>query len=83
MLEQFKKFGKFGAYTAAVFLPMMTADGSAAPDFNVLLDDMKDDKEFDENLFLSEGSKRRYFIRLNGYLKICIVSATYRHNTNV
>lgn len=39
MLEQFKKFGKFGAYTAAVFLPMMTADGSAAPDFNVLLDD--------------------------------------------
>lgn len=66
MLEQLEQFGKFGAYTAAIFLPMMTADESAAPDFNVLGDDMKDNKEYDDNLFLSEGSAKRYFIRLKG-----------------
>lgn len=66
MLDQFKKFGKFGTYIAAIFLPMMTAEGSAGPDLNELADDIKEGKEFDENIFNSEGSAERYFIRLKG-----------------
>lgn len=67
MLDQFRKFGKFGLYMASLLLPMLTADASAVPDLDELSVDMQnDDKDVNANIFKSEGSDERFAKRLGG-----------------
>lgn len=66
LLDQLQQFGRFGAFIAAMFLPMLTADADAVPDMDALAEDVKNGKEFDENMFKSENSEKRLLARLKG-----------------
>lgn len=68
-MDQLQKFGKFGAFIAAMFLPMLTADADTVPDMDELAEDFKNGKDFDENLFRSESSEKRMLERLEGVWK--------------
>lgn len=61
MLEHFQKFAHFGLILATVLLPIltkepMTADGSNAIDLDKISDDLKNGKELDANVFISNKS---------------------------
>lgn len=68
-MDQLQKFGKFGAFIAAMFLPMLTADADTVPDMDELAEDFKNGKDLDENLFRSESSEKRMLERLEGVWK--------------
>lgn len=65
MLEQFRKFGKFGLYMASMLVPMLTADASAAPDLDAFSEEISSGKEMNNNIFNSEGSEERLAKRLS------------------
>lgn len=64
MLEHFRKFGKFGLILSTVVLPMMTADDGNGINLDEIAENMKNGKEIDNNLFISENSRSKFLTRL-------------------
>lgn len=66
MLEQFEKFGKYGAYIAAMLLPMLTGEPSDAPDLDEIAADYKEGKLPEQGSLPLGDANERYVIRLKG-----------------
>lgn len=64
MLEHFRKFGKFGLILSTVVLPMMTADDGNGINLDEIAENMKNGKEIDNSLFISENSRSKFLTRL-------------------
>lgn len=56
LLDQLRKFGKFGTYMAAMFLPMLMAESEDCPDLDALSEDVANGKDMDEDLFKMKDS---------------------------
>lgn len=64
MMEQFRKFGKFGLILAAALLPMITADGDNKIDLDEMAAEMKNGTQIDSNVFISKKSLTKLNQRL-------------------
>lgn len=66
MQDHFQKFGKFGMIMAAMLLPMLTATGGHSVDIDSLCDGIKEGKDIDAEVFISDESRQRLVNRLRG-----------------
>lgn len=66
MMEQLEKFGKYGAYIAAMLLPMLTGDPSDTPDLDEVAADFKEGKMSELNSLDLGDANERYVARLTG-----------------
>lgn len=57
LLDQFKKFGKFGMIMASMLLPMMTSQDGIAADLDEFAEQLKDGQKLDENTYISERTR--------------------------
>lgn len=64
MQEHFRKYAKFGMVMATMILPMLTAEGGHTVDIDAMCDDIKDGKDIDGSVFVSDESKKRLVKRL-------------------
>lgn len=66
MLEHFKKFAKFGLILSTALLPMMTSEDGHGIDIDEIAEDVKNGKEMDTNVFISEKSRNKFNTRMRG-----------------
>lgn len=64
MMEHFRKLGKFGLVLAYILLPIVTADGGSGVNLDELATDIKNGKEMDVNVFVSDNSLTKLNKRL-------------------
>lgn len=68
-MEQFRKFGKFGAYISAMFLPVLVGDSGAVPDMDALAEDAASGKGKEENMSKKGDSDARLMTLLGDAFK--------------
>lgn len=65
MLDQFRKFGKFGMVMATMLLPMLTSEEGQTPDLDELAEQLQDERKMDVNVFISDNSRVEFNKRLH------------------
>lgn len=68
MQDHFRKFGKFGLILAVILLPILTKDTDTLIDLDGLATDVKDGKELDAAVFMTDASTKRFNSRLHGVI---------------
>lgn len=64
LLDQLRKFGKFGLVMSSIFLPLMCGEEGGNPDMNELAESMQDGKVLEADVFVAEDAKAKLNRRL-------------------
>lgn len=64
LLEQLRKYGKFGLIAASLMLPMLTSEAGNTPDLDELAEEVSSGKDIDTNVFISNRSRNTFMKRL-------------------
>lgn len=64
MLDQLHKFGRFGLVMASLLLPTITSDEEATPNLDELAENVKNNVQINENVFITDKNNDTFNKRL-------------------